>query len=75
VIHVVAYDPEGEFLSFDWDVPRATTRPTTFLEQEQNGDWVSILTLPNAWVRDGDIIEVTIITVIAMPPKNACRVT
>ncbi len=59
-VWVVANDPDGDTLTFIWNVPRATAdlRPDT--ELLPSGDWLSTLWIPVEWLQDGDSVEVTI---------------
>jgi hypothetical protein len=58
LVTVIAADPEGEALEFVWQ----TSRPDPVVSTYPQGDeaWVSVLTLSEDDVQDGDIIRVTV---------------
>lgn len=60
VVTIVANDPDGEILTFVWDIPRATEPPDAQDFQSPAGDWVSVARIPASWLADGDALEVTI---------------
>ncbi len=58
---VVANDPEGEILSFIWNVPRSGGIDLPVETFETNaGDWKSSIDIPVEYLRDGEAIEVEI---------------
>lgn len=59
-VTVVANDPDGEILTFVWDVPRATAPLTVSEYQAPAGDWVSSVEIPVEWLVDGEALEVSI---------------
>ena len=59
-VQVVAFDPENDNLLFVWNIPRATETPETDLYHHENGDWVSVVRIPQEWLRDGDLFDLSI---------------
>lgn len=61
-VYVKAFDPDGDILTFDWEVPRAQT--TAELDEqtteEDSGNWKSRVFIPREYLVDGESISVAI---------------
>ena len=69
VLTVQANDPDDEFLTFRWSVPRATDRLEDYRFTTDAGDWVSVLSVPEEYLQTGDTITCTV-TDQAQPQRN-----
>lgn len=59
LVTVIASDPEGEALEFVWQTPTADPVVTTYAQGDDA--WVSVLTLLEGDVEDGDTVRVTVL--------------
>jgi len=73
LVTVLANDPDDEFLTFRWTVPRATQEPFVESKRTDAGDWVSNLHLPEEFVQSGDIIT-CVVTDQAEPRRNVVEI-
>ena len=74
LVTVLATDPDDEFLTFRWTVPRATQEPYVESKRTDAGDWVSNLHLPEEYVQTGDEIK-CVVTDQAEPRRNVVEIT
>ena len=70
-VYVLAFDPDGDILTFVWSVDGAGELTVTS-KQELGGDWSSTVSIPVELLQDGKSFEVTISDQAA--PRNSVTV-
>ena len=73
LVTVLANDPDDEFLTFRWTVPRASQEPYVESKPTDAGDWVSNLHLPEEYIQTGDVIT-CVVTDQAEPQRNVVEI-